>query len=53
MLQRKLIYTAITRGKQRVVLVGQKKALGMAVRNAMVRPRYSGLLEKLCGASFV
>lgn len=53
MLQRKLIYTAITRGKQRVVLVGQKKALGMAVRNAMVRPRYSGLLEKLCGSSFV
>lgn len=48
MLQRKLIYTAITRGKQRVVLVGQKKALGMAVRNAMVRPRYSGLLERIC-----
>jgi exodeoxyribonuclease V alpha subunit len=53
MLQRKLVYTAITRGKQRVVLVGQKKALGMAVRNAMVRPRYSGLLEKLCGSGFV
>lgn len=33
MLQRNLIYTGITRGRKLVVLVGQKKALGMAVRN--------------------
>jgi exodeoxyribonuclease V alpha subunit len=33
LLQRNLIYTGITRGKKLVVLVGQKKALGIAVRN--------------------
>jgi len=33
MLQRNLIYTGITRGRKLVVLIGQKKALGMAVRN--------------------
>jgi len=32
MLQRNLLYTAVTRGKKLVVLVGTKKALGMAVR---------------------
>ena len=31
--QRNLIYTGITRGKRLLVLVGQKKALGIAVRN--------------------
>jgi exodeoxyribonuclease V alpha subunit len=34
LLERKLIYTAITRAKKLVVLVGSKKALAMAVRNA-------------------
>jgi exodeoxyribonuclease V alpha subunit len=33
MLQRNLVYTSLTRGKQMVVLVGQKKALAMAVKN--------------------
>jgi ATP-dependent exoDNAse (exonuclease V) alpha subunit len=33
LLERKLIYTAITRAKKLVVLVGSKKALAMAVRN--------------------
>ena len=32
MLQRNLLYTAVTRGKKLVILVGTKKALGMAVR---------------------
>lgn len=33
LLQRNLIYTGITRGKRLLVLVGQKRALGIAVRN--------------------
>jgi len=33
LLQRNLIYTGITRGKRLLVLIGQKKALGIAVRN--------------------
>ena len=44
LLQRNLIYTGITRGKKLVVLIGQKKALGMAVRNDRTQRRYSGLL---------
>jgi exodeoxyribonuclease V alpha subunit len=43
MLQRKLIYTAITRAKQLVVLVGQRRAIQIAVENANTMPRYSGL----------
>jgi exodeoxyribonuclease V alpha subunit len=47
LLQRNLIYTGITRGKKLVVLIGQKKALGLAVRNDRTQRRYSGLLECL------
>ncbi len=47
MLQRNLVYTGITRGKQLVVLVGQKKALGMAVKNHLGRRRYTKLAEWL------
>jgi exodeoxyribonuclease V alpha subunit len=47
MLQRNLLYTAITRGRKLVVLVGQKKAIAMAVRNATARKRYSRLKERL------
>ena len=47
MLQRNLIYTGITRGKQLVVLVGQKKALAMAVRNHLGRRRCTKLAEWL------
>jgi exodeoxyribonuclease V alpha subunit len=47
LLQRNLIYTGLTRGKKLVVLIGQKKALGMAVRNDRTQRRYSGLLERL------
>ena len=39
MLQRNLLYTGITRGKRLVVLVGQKKAVAIAVRNASGRRR--------------
>jgi exodeoxyribonuclease V alpha subunit len=47
MLQRNLLYTAVTRGKRLVVLVGSRKALGMAVRNAEIAMRCSGLAERL------
>jgi exodeoxyribonuclease V alpha subunit len=39
MLQRNLLYTGVTRGKQLVVLVGQKKAVAIAVRNVAGRRR--------------
>jgi len=47
MLQRNLLYTGVTRGKRLVVLVGQKKAIAMAVRNAASRRRWSKLDEWL------
>ena len=47
MLQRNLLYTGITRGKRLVVLVGQKKAVAMAVRNSRGRRRWSKLRELL------
>jgi exodeoxyribonuclease V alpha subunit len=47
MLQRNLLYTAVTRAKQLVVLVGQKRAISIAVRNNRVADRYSGLSVRL------
>ena len=47
MLQRNLLYTGVTRGKRLVVLVGQKKAVAIAVRNASGRRRWSKLGEWL------
>ncbi len=47
MLQRNLVYTALTRARRLAVFVGTKKALGMAVRNARVRRRWSGLPERI------
>lgn len=44
MLKRNLIYTAVTRAKQVVVLVGQKQAMGLAVSNDMVETRFTGLI---------
>ena len=49
MLQRNLLYTGITRAKELVVLVGTKKALGMAIRNNKVVERNSFLAERLGG----
>jgi len=45
MLQKKLLYTAISRGKQLVILVGQKKAIAIAVKNQKALDRYSKLKE--------
>ena len=49
MLQRNLVYTGITRGKQLVVLVGQRKALAMAVKNHLGSGRHTRLRELLSG----
>ena len=47
MLRRNLLYTAVTRGKKLVVLVGTKKALGMAVRRVDTGQRYTALRKRL------
>lgn len=47
MLQRNLLYTGITRGKKLVVLVGSRKALWRAVKNADTSRRFSLLAERL------
>ena len=47
MLQRNLLYTGVTRGRKLVVLVGQKKAIAIAVRNISGRRRWSKLNEWL------
>jgi ATP-dependent exoDNAse (exonuclease V) alpha subunit len=46
MLQRNLLYTGVSRGKRLVVLVGQKKAVAIAVRNVSSRRRWSKLAER-------
>ncbi|MDN3505677.1 MAG: ATP-dependent RecD-like DNA helicase [Simkaniaceae bacterium] len=45
LLHRNLLYTGITRGKKRVILVGTKKAIAIAVNTEEVRKRHSGLLR--------
>jgi len=47
LLQRNLVYTGITRGKKLVVLIGQRKALALAVKNNRTENRFSGLLARL------
>ena len=47
LLQRKLVYTGITRRKKLVVVVGQRKALAIAVTNNKIKQRFSGLLARL------
>ena len=47
MLQRNLIYTGVTRGKKLVVLVGQKKAVAISVKNVSGRRRWSKLADWL------
>ena len=47
LLHRSILYTAVTRGKKLVVLVGSKRALAMAIRNLRVEQRNTGLKEKL------
>jgi exodeoxyribonuclease V alpha subunit len=47
MLQRNLLYTGLTRGKRLVIMVGTKKALGMAVRRQDTNQRYTALRKRL------
>lgn len=49
MLQRNLLYTAVTRARRLVVLVGTKKAIAVAVRNSKVSRRHSALDWRLSG----
>lgn len=47
MLQKNLLYTGITRGKKLVILIGQKKAVALAVRSKTNIHRYTKLQEML------
>ncbi|MGP1575345.1 SF1B family DNA helicase RecD2 [Selenomonas sp.] len=50
MLQQNLLYTAVTRARQKVVLLGSKAAVFTAVSNDKTRRRYTLLAERLAGA---
>jgi len=47
LLQRNLIYTAVTRGKKLVVMVGTKKAMAIGIKNDKIRKRYTNLRRRL------
>jgi len=47
MLQRNLLYTAVTLAERLVVLVGTKKAIAIAVKNNKIESRYTSLAERL------
>lgn len=47
LLQRNLIYTAVTRGKKLVVITGSKKALAMGIKNDRIAERYTNLSSRL------
>jgi exodeoxyribonuclease V alpha subunit len=49
MLQRNLLYTAVTRAKKLVVLVGSRKAIGQAVRTVGAGRRHTALAHRLRG----
>jgi len=49
LLQRNLIYTALTRAKKLIVIIGTKKALSIAIRNNKIDRRYTLLEERLKG----
>ncbi|MFE2428241.1 ATP-dependent RecD-like DNA helicase [Streptomyces sp. NPDC059373] len=51
MLQRNLLYTAVTRAKRLVVLVGSRKAIGQAVRTVSAGRRFTALDHRLSGAA--
>jgi exodeoxyribonuclease V alpha subunit len=51
LLQRNLIYTAVTRGKELVILVGTRRALAMALKNTDTQERFTGLRRRLAGTA--
>ncbi|MFF0743040.1 ATP-dependent RecD-like DNA helicase [Streptomyces sp. NPDC004111] len=53
MLQRNLLYTAVTRAKKLVVLVGSRKAIGQAVRTVSAGRRCTALAHRLAGSTYV
>ncbi len=53
LLERNLLYTAVTRGKSLVVLIGEHKALGMAVRNHQANTRLTNLAARLAGKAYL
>jgi exodeoxyribonuclease V alpha subunit len=50
MLQRSLLYTAVTRGKRLVVIVGSRRAIALAVKNADATRRHTHLAERIRAA---
>ncbi|WP_165078392.1 MULTISPECIES: ATP-dependent RecD-like DNA helicase [unclassified Desulfovibrio] len=50
LLQRNLVYTGVTRGKKLVILVGEPRALHMAVKNNKTHRRFTRLAQRLAGA---
>jgi len=50
MLARNLLYTGVTRGKRLVVIIGQRKALAIAVRGGQTKPHWTKLREWLACA---
>ncbi|MEV5969840.1 ATP-dependent RecD-like DNA helicase [Streptomyces sp. NPDC051921] len=53
MLQRNLLYTAVTRARKLVVLVGSRKAIAQAVRTVSAGRRFTALAHRLTGATVV
>ncbi|MFD9973604.1 ATP-dependent RecD-like DNA helicase [Streptomyces sp. NPDC059017] len=53
MLQRNLLYTAVTRARKLVVLVGSRRAIGQAVRTVSAGRRFTALDHRLTGGAFV
>jgi exodeoxyribonuclease V alpha subunit len=49
LLQRNLIYTAVTRGRKLVVMVGTRKALAIGIKNDKTQKRYTYLKYRLGG----
>jgi exodeoxyribonuclease V alpha subunit len=47
MLQRNLLYTAVTRAKEKCIIVGDRKAIETTVSNWRLRPRYTRLRERI------
>ncbi|MBN2554106.1 MAG: ATP-dependent RecD-like DNA helicase, partial [Spirochaetales bacterium] len=53
LLQRNLLYTAVTRGKRLVILIGTRKALAIALKNTDTHERYTGLRARLAAGPAV
>jgi exodeoxyribonuclease V alpha subunit len=51
LLQRNLLYTAVTRGRKLVIVVGNRRAIAIATRNVRIPPRNTRLAERLGGAA--